>query len=174
MIGILKTGYFKQLKNCPIEWLDPSGVGLAVALQDLPKRRVWFPEDKNGEPHNNNPDNGFGGAKFKIKNICPIFVTKNGELPNEDHSNVLEGSEAISVFKAAKKAIDHKKTSKYYRKLMSDSNKFDIKNMLNYKELLWNVFQENVDSLQEPTYSYIGLAWRSLFGRRKRLEEIAF
>ena len=34
--------------------------------------RVWFPEDENGEPHDRNPDDGYGGARFKLQVVILV------------------------------------------------------------------------------------------------------
>ena len=34
--------------------------------------RVWFPEDENGEPHDRNPDDGYGGAHFKLQVVILV------------------------------------------------------------------------------------------------------
>ena len=77
--SILKRSF--TLVPCNPAWLPEVGLHLAVPLEPVvPKKRVWFPEDTAGEPHPKNPDDGCGGAKYKLTAIreFPKFV------PNED------------------------------------------------------------------------------------------
>ena len=98
-------------------------------------RRIWFPEDKNGEPHSKNPDDGCGGAKFKMDNIRYIYKTSDNKLPEEDFSNVLSGSEAWKAHKAEKKSDDFNQTVANYRQLANE-RKLSKKTKME----IWNVF----------------------------------
>jgi hypothetical protein len=135
----------KKLVPCNQAWLEKEFAHLAVSLQEEKKKKqVWFPEDAQGEPHKNNPDDGCGGSKFKIRII--FHINKNDAL----------------------KALNYNETANYYRDLMNK-----VRTSGKNPEF-WSEFQKNVDRLEQPEYSYIGLAWSSLYGKAKRPEEILF
>jgi len=163
----------RQLVHCPTSWLPMEDSHLAELLEPVSKKtscgggmRIWFPEDVNGEPHSKNPDDGCGGGKYKNDNIFYIYATRDGLVPNEDMTNVLEGPAAVKALRNSKKCNDHNQTANFFRELM-DNVRLAGKN-----PMFWSNFQTKVDRLEEPCWAYIGLAWRSMFARAKRPEEI--
>ena len=78
----------RTLVPCDPVWLPEVGLHIAVPLESVrehvvPKNQVWFPEDVVGEPHPKNPDDGCGGAKYKLTAIheFPKFK-KNNPIPS--------------------------------------------------------------------------------------------
>tara|TARA_B100000795_G_C22804223_1_gene443839 strand:+ start:4389 stop:4919 length:531 start_codon:yes stop_codon:yes gene_type:complete len=156
----------KKLTPCHSNWL-PTKDSLDVPIQaPQPRKKIWFPEDQNGEPHSLNPDDGCGGSKFKLSTTKAIYVTSDGKVPTHNLSNVLEGSRAFKAHRAEKKARNDLETSHLYKRLVDNLNlgkktKFEI----------WRKFQKKIDRLQEPNFSLVGRAWRTAFGRAPRFEE---
>jgi hypothetical protein len=157
----------KKMTPCHSNWLPAKDSHLAVQLQvPQPRKKIWFPEDSNGEPHPLNPDDGYGGSKFKLNTIKAIYVTSDGKVPTNNLSNVLEGSSAFKAHRAEKKARNERETSHYYNRL---SYKLALGKKTKFK--IWETFQKKIDALPEPTFSLVGLAWRKTFGRAPRFEE---
>tara|TARA_Y100000589_G_C27171041_1_gene636734 strand:- start:1731 stop:2225 length:495 start_codon:yes stop_codon:yes gene_type:complete len=161
MNPILKVS--KTLIRCPKDWLPDETSHLAVAIKPV---KVWFPEDEHGEPHINNPDDGCGGGKYKTVNYNYFYATKNGEPVKEDLSNVLEGSAAYKAHRESNRPSDYNETANLFRELLDKArwpnhNRYDI----------WYHFKKKVDMLKEPEWSYIGLAWKQLYGSMPRMEE---
>ena len=61
-----ESNMLRPLVPCPSSWLPEETAHLA--RRPLVIKRVWFPEDANGEPHEANPDDGCR-AKYKLNNI---------------------------------------------------------------------------------------------------------
>lgn len=137
-----------SLVPCPTDWLPEETAHLARRKLGEKPRRVWFPEDSNGEPHDSNPDDGCGGAKFKLTTIreFPKFV------PNEDEKKSKNSS------------------ANAYRWL---AQQIRIANLtgFNQKMRVWVEFEKKMKKIPSPEYDYIGLGWRSLFGKGRRIEE---
>ena len=165
----------RQMIPCPTSWLpveDSHLVGLleepvCEATSSIGKK-VWFPEDADGEPNIKNPDDGCGGGKYKNNNIFYIYATIDGRKPNEDMSNVLEGSLAFQSLRNEKRCKNFHQTANYFRELMDNIRCFG-KN-----PNFWKSFQSKVDKLDEPDWAYIGLAWKIMYGIAKRPEELDF
>ena len=159
---------------CPAVWLPVEDSHLVGLLEpdceatSSTEKRVWFPEDPDGEPNARNPDDGCGGGKYKNNNIFYIYATRDGCVPNEDMSNVLEGSLAFQSLRNEKRCKNFHQTANCFRELMENVRSFG-KN-----PSFWNSFQSKVDKLDEPEWAYIGLAWRTMYGMAKRPEELSF
>lgn len=84
-VSILKRSI--TLYQCPSTWLPEDSVDLAEELEPIqPKRRVWFPVDETGEPHEKNPNDGFGGAVYslcQIKEFERSIVNKSHLAKNQ-------------------------------------------------------------------------------------------
>ena len=149
--SILKRAF--TLVPCNPVWLPEAGLHLAKPLEPVvPKKRVWFPEDTAGEPHPKNPDDGCGGAKYKLTAIrkFPKFV------PNEDEKK--SKNLAGNAYRWLADQIRHAHFLGY-------TNEF------NRKMRVWVEFEKKNAKIIFPEYDYIGLGWRSLFGKAKRVEE---
>tara|TARA_X000000368_G_scaffold410420_1_gene393859 strand:- start:237 stop:713 length:477 start_codon:yes stop_codon:yes gene_type:complete len=143
-----KSNMIRSLVPCPTDWLPEETAHLARRKLGEKPRRVWFPEDSNGEPHDSNPDDGCGGAKFKLTTIreFPKFV------PNE-------------VEKKSKNS-----SGNAYRWLADQIRSANLTRN-DQKMRVWGEFDEMMQKITNPEYDYIGLAWRSLFGKSRRIEE---
>ena len=139
------TTSIKQLVPCHIEWLPEESAHLARFKIDEKPKKIWWPENENGEPHDSNPDDGCGGAKYKLTTVY-----------NYDDGPT----------KVQQKADNYKDTAKYYREAHSI-----IRLGTMSKEAIWLKFQAQNDLLVEPSYSLIGRMWRKLFGIKIRIEE---
>ena len=67
--SILKIKSLQSLKQCPKSWLPDDTIKLAEELETVIRHRVWFPVNEDGEPHEKNPDDGFGGATYKLTHV---------------------------------------------------------------------------------------------------------
>jgi hypothetical protein len=134
---------------CPSVWLPEETRHLARRKLGEKPRRVWFPEDSNGEPHDSNPDDGCGGAKFKLTTVheFPKFV------PNEDEKR--EKNEAANAYRWLARRIRYTGWTEPQKPKMQ----------------IWVEFDEMMQKISRPEYAYIGLGWRSLFGKGRRIEE---
>lgn len=142
----------RTMLTCPAAWLPESTAYLAVPLEPEVKnsestRRVWFPEDANGEPHPNNPDDGCGGAKYRLFRYCVFYTSLR-------HTRIAENDKATrDIYWRACVDARHARTELE-------------------KNQIWTQFITEFDELPHPTYSYSGLLWRQLFGSAPRTEEV--
>lgn len=133
-----------SLVQCPIEWLPEETAHLGLRELGQQTRRIWFPEDVNGEPHESNPDDGCGGAKYKLTTI-----------------HIYDG-----LTKVEQKAKNYEETVANWREALS----LDRLKIMD-KKSIWLRFQTKNDRLDEPCYNLMGLMWRNLFGTKIRFEE---
>jgi len=138
---------------CDSAWLPEVGLHLAVPLESvrehvIPINQVWFPEDVAGEPHPKNPDDGCGGAKYKLTSVHEFPKFKK---------NYLE--------KRSKNQSDNA-----YRWL---SHQIRDTNLINFnrKMFVWVEFQKRMNKITHPEYGYLGLGWRALFRKSPRIDE---
>ena len=147
-----ESNLLRPLTPCPTEWLPVETADLA--RRPLGLKKVWFPEDANGEPHKSNPDDGCGGSKYKLNNI---------HYYDSDKKEV--------------KAADRDATNSYYREAMvSFDGLFDgcdymFNNHTANKIAIWLDFQQKTDALNEPDYGRMGALWATIFHDDPRLEE---
>ena len=158
----------RTMVACPAAWLPESTAYLAVALEPeaenrtssilrssrpghshgtaKSERRVWFPEDANGEPHPKNPDDGCGGAKYRLFRYCVFYHSLR-------HTRIAENAA---------------ETREIYRRacLVARDARTEWE-----KNQIWQQFITDFDKISHPTYSYSGLLWRQLFGSAPRTEE---
>lgn len=143
-----------SLVQCPIEWLPEETAHLGLRELGQQTRRIWFPEDVNGEPHESNPDDGCGGAKYKLNTIHHYDSDKN-DLKSEDYdATVTYYKEALTLFHGLFNDID-----------------YTLDNLSADKLTIWLDFQQKTDALKEPDYGAIGSLWRTIFNSDPRLEE---
>ena len=147
-----ESNLLRPLVPCPSSWLPEETAHLAS--RPLVIKKVWFPEDANGEPHEANPDDGCGGAKYKLNNI---------HYYDSDKTEV--------------KAADRDATNAYYREAMVsfeclfDDSDYILDNNLANKIAIWLDFQQKTDALNEPDYGSMGALWATIFNSKPRLEE---
>ena len=158
----------RTMVACPAAWLPESTAYLAVALEPeaenrtssilrssrpghshgtaKSEHRVWFPEDANGEPHPKNPDDGCGGAKYRLFRYCVFYHSLR-------HTRIAENAA---------------ETREIYRRacLVARDARTEWE-----KNQIWQQFITDFDKISHPTYSYSGLLWRQLFGSAPRTEE---
>ena len=175
MLPVANTA--KNLVPCPLEWLPKADAHLAQALEaeveapEAPKKRkrVWFPVDETGNPHDDNPDDGFGGAIHKLETVHYLYATSDGLPPNEDHTNVLEGSTAHKKHRKDRQCADFNETANIMRELQTMMNISAVG-----RNAIWDWFELRVNKLSQPDWAYMGLAWRMLFNGAPRREEAMF
>jgi len=147
-----KSNTLRPLVPCPTEWLPQDTAHLG--RRPLGLKRVWFPEDANGEPHDSNPDDGCGGAKYKLNTIHHYDSDKK-DLKSEDHdATVTYYNEALTLFHRLHNDMDYT-----WDNLSAD------------KLAIWLDFQQKTDVLKEPHYSMMGDLWLTIFNSEPRLEE---
>ena len=147
-----ESNMLRPLVPCPKEWLPEETAYLA--RHALGQKKVWFPEDVNGEPHESNPDDGCGGAKYKLNTIHYYDADKNDLLAEDRQATAAYYREAITLFHRLYDNIDYT-----WGNLSAD------------KLTIWLDFQQKVDELKEPDYGTIGSLWRTIFNSDPRLEE---
>ena len=159
----------KALVPCHESWLPEEDAHLAVELEcanvNAPttgtKKRVWFPEDSAGEPHPKNPDDGCGGAKYKLTTKHEV---EKVDLKASDHN------ETANLMRQAQDRLRERSNS-----LFRLSNWNDSTNLFTADKIkIWTDFQQATDQLKEPDYCLIGYMWRSLFFAQPRFEESTF
>ena len=129
------------------------------------KRRVWFPVDKDGEPHEQNPDDGCGGFIHHLQTVTFYYVTSDGKKPSKDGSNILEGSAARKKDKENKIGKDWQQTfDLVYREFHLPVEKGGCDGK-------WSILEKKVYQLEEPDFCVLGQKWRSMYGNQKRKEE---
>ena len=129
------------------------------------KRRVWFPVDKDGEPHEQNPDDGCGGFIHHLQTVTFYYVTSDGKNPSKDGSNILEGSEARKKDKENKIGKNWQQTfDLVYREFHLPVDKGGCDGE-------WSILEKKVYQLEEPDFCVLGQKWRSMYGKQKRKEE---
>ena len=129
-----------------------TAMSIKTDQQQKPKKRVWFPVDKNGEPHIKNPDDGFGGAKFSLTQTkMKYFYDKNGKI--------LEGVEAHVAAREETLGKNWRETCNIIRTIL-------VTDIESFKKL-----ETEIHQLDDPWLAQLGAVWRSNFGRRKRIEE---
>ena len=142
----------RPLVPCPVEWLPEETAHLA---RKLCQNRVWFAEDENGEPHELNPDDGCGGAKFKLTTVH-VYHAPRKEL----------------------QARHFNETANYYRDALEElrSQTGSILKLPSCisRMMIWSNFQQKTDLLEEPDYALMGMLWRNLYKTRPRFEEVKF
>lgn len=128
-------------------------------------RKVWFPEDEDGDFHPLNPDNGCGGGLYKLKTIHPVYYTRDGLPPRYDMSNVLEGREAKSTGKTEVLGRNWLETSDLiYRMFYFPIEKGGCNEQ-------WEILEQKLLEMEEPQWSLIGQLWSSLNPNCPRIEE---
>ena len=170
----------KRLVPCPKSWLPEEGICLtcelpaaeSAAAPDRPRKRVWFPEDSSGEPHPSNPDDGCGGAKYKLTMVAPIYATSDGKPPSQDLSNVLENKEARAAHRAERHCTNHNETLGIYRDAAEQLRASLYVPSDSRKKEIWTQFETAFSKLAEPDWSTAGLLWRTLYKGAERPEEI--
>ena len=147
-----ESNMLRPLVPCPMEWLPEETAYLA--RRPLGQRKVWFPEDASGEPHESNPDDGCGGAKYKLATVHYYEADKK-DLRAADHdATVAYYNEALTLFHRLYDDIDYT-----WNNLDAD------------KLTIWLDFKEKTDALKEPHYSIMGALWSDDFRSDPRLEE---
>ena len=150
--GHFESNMLRPLVPCPMEWLPEETAYLA--RHALGQKKVWFPEDASGEPHESNPDDGCGGAKYKLATVHYYEADKK-DLRAADHdATVAYYNQALTLFHRLYDDIDYT-----WNNLDAD------------KLTIWLDFQEKTDSLKEPHYSIMGALWATIFRSDPRLEE---
>lgn len=128
-------------------------------------RKVWFPEDEDGDFHPLNPDNGCGGGVYKLEIIHPIYYTSDGLSPRDDMSNVLEGREAKSMGKIEVLGGNWLETSDLvYRMFYFPIEEGGCNGQ-------WEILEQKLLEMEEPQWSLIGQLWSSLNPNSPRIEE---
>lgn len=128
-------------------------------------RKVWFPEDEDGDFHPLNPDNGCGGGIYKLETIHPIYYTSDGLPPRDDMSNVLEGRDAKSMGKTEVLGQNWMETSDLvYREFYSPIERGGCNRQ-------WEILEKKLLEMEEPQWSLIGQLWSSLNPNSPRIEE---
>ena len=133
------------LVPCDPAWLPETDEPLEPLEPIVPKKQVWFPEDNVGEPHPQNPDDGCGGAKYKLSDTQFYDAATTSEM----------------------REANYNETCNFYREALDIFNKTTGTPPIH----IWSVFQSKTDALKEPCYSLIGSMWRILFRGAPRLEE---
>tara|TARA_Y100001935_G_scaffold244839_1_gene237728 strand:+ start:846 stop:1445 length:600 start_codon:yes stop_codon:yes gene_type:complete len=147
-----ESNMIRPLVPCPTEWLPEETAYLA--RRPLGLKKVWFPEDVNGEPHESNPDDGCGGAKYKLNTVHFYDADKKDLLAADHEATAVAFREALSCFHSLYEDIDYT-----WDNLSSD------------KLAIWIDFQQKTDALREPDYGSIGALWATIFRGDPRLEE---
>ena len=124
------------------------------------KKRVWFPVSNDGEPHQLNPDDGFGGSMYELETIVHVYYYT-------DDGTVLEGKKARVAAREERVARNKHQTSDLvYREFSKSVEKGGLGNS-------WSLLETELDKLEEPCWSIVGQLWRRLHGDKPRLEENA-
>tara|TARA_Y100001970_G_C14191901_1_gene835888 strand:- start:565 stop:1053 length:489 start_codon:yes stop_codon:yes gene_type:complete len=148
-----ESNILRPLVRCPVEWLPEDTAHLG--RRPLGLKKVWFPEDASGEPHESNPDDGCGGAKYKLNTIHHYEADKKDLVAADYDATVTHYREASNAFHSLYDDIDYT-----WDNLSAD------------KLAIWLDFQQKTDVLREPDYGTIGALWRMIFKGEPRLEEI--
>ena len=151
------------LSNDMVEFAEELERGLVEAAKK--QRRVWFPEDENGNYHSLNPDDGCGGGLYKLETIHPIYYTSDGLPPKDDMSNVLEGE-------AARKQAKTEAIGKNWAEtIVLVYRTFDEPINAGGCGRQWRNLERILLELEEPLWCEVGLLWRRLYGKSPRPEE---
>jgi len=129
------------------------------------QRRVWFPEDEQGEPDERNPDDGFGGFIHHLQTVTFYYVTSDGQIPSKDGSNILEG------YEARKKAKEDQIGKNWQQTFDLVFREFNLPIQKGGCGGIWKILEEKISQLEEPDFCLIGQKWRELYGEKKRKEE---
>ena len=147
-----ESNLLRPLVPCPAEWLPEETAHLA--RRPLGLKKVWFPEDASGEPHESNPDDGCGGAKYKLNTVHYYEADKKDLLAADYAATETYFKEALTILHSLYDDIDYT-----WDNLSAD------------KLAIWLDFQEKTDALKEPHYSSMGHLWMTIFNSDPRLEE---
>lgn len=140
----------------------PSLNGINVRHKE---RRVWFPVHEDGEPDDNNPDDGFGGFIYHLQTVTYYYITEDGQPPKKDGSNVLEDSAARQIDKENKIGKNWQQTFDLIY------TKFELPVEKGGCGGEWKVLERQVHQLEEPDFCLLGQKWNSLYGLQKRKDE---
>jgi hypothetical protein len=115
-------------------------------------RAIWFAdEDKT--------------TKRSISELHLFYYTSDGLPPQEDGGNILYGHEAKQASRKERRAKNLLETNDITSRLFN----------MSVKEggcgRSWENLEKKILELEEPSWSFIGLLWRRLYGKRKRIEE---
>jgi hypothetical protein len=127
----------------------------------MKKKRVWFPEDENNEPHEMNPCDGFGGSLYRLITHIPIYYFQN----NDNQGRILEGAAARKAARSERTALNKSETTDLlYREFRVPVEKGGCGGQ-------WSVLETRLSFLVEPDWCMIGQFWRTLYGDAPRISE---
>jgi len=95
-----------------------------------------------------------------------IYYTGDGEKPNPEHSNVLEGKLARNAAKVQQIGNDWQLTHDIlFREFKQPVDKGGCGSN-------WDLLEERLGKVEDPYFSIIGQFWRMLYGEAPRNEEL--
>lgn len=126
---------------------------------------MWFPEDAHGEPHPHNPSDGHGGGRYRLEYVRCVYYTSDGEAPNDEGTNVLEGQEARDMSKCIALGSDWQKTNDLiYHEFRRPLERGGCGGQ-------WAMLETKLLELEEPCWAAVGQLWGMLHPDTPRREE---